>query len=303
MVRIFGVLCISFLDIADERMFSEEYVMLEQREELPESDLSAVSDTLYIPLLGRIYASKRYPEILYDEKAVSLWDRLPSTVQNMPGQTEYTLLASAIRSATIDRCIRFFLNQHSDGTIVNVGCGLETAYFRNDNAKTIWFELDLPEVLAVRSRYFPEQSRDRFLAYSLFDPEWMSIVQNVAKGPIMVIAAGIFYYFTEKQILDFINQLSALKPVELVFDAVSSMGIKGSRYYVKKSGKQDATMYFSVDKAELLAKKALCPVKVMEERKYFSLVSKAAGFSFSTKSKMILSDLLNMVKMIQLEIG
>ena len=38
------------------------------------SKLGVVEDTLFVPMLGRIYASEHYPQILYDKKAYqSFW--------------------------------------------------------------------------------------------------------------------------------------------------------------------------------------------------------------------------------------
>ena len=49
------------------------------------SKLGVVEDTLFVPMLGRIYASEHYPQILYDKKALELKKKLPSNLikQNM----------------------------------------------------------------------------------------------------------------------------------------------------------------------------------------------------------------------------
>ena len=59
------------------------------------SKLGVVEDTLFIPMLGRIYASEYCPQILYDPKALELKKKLPSSLPEQDGQSEYTLLASA----------------------------------------------------------------------------------------------------------------------------------------------------------------------------------------------------------------
>ena len=111
------------------------------------SKFGIIEDTLFIPLLGRIYASERYPHILYDKSALSLKLQLPLTEQ--PHQSQYTLLASACRAANMDRFVRNFLTRKPDGAIVQLGCGLETAYFRCDNGRTLWYALDLPHVIVL----------------------------------------------------------------------------------------------------------------------------------------------------------
>ena len=66
-------------------------------------EFNAVENTLFIPMLGRIYASEHFPKILYDEKALSLKDVLPKSLVETGSQSQYTLLASASRSANMDR--------------------------------------------------------------------------------------------------------------------------------------------------------------------------------------------------------
>ena len=63
------------------------------------SKLGVVEDTLFVPMLGRIYASEYCPQILYDPKALELKKKLPSSLPEQDGQSQYTLLASAARSA------------------------------------------------------------------------------------------------------------------------------------------------------------------------------------------------------------
>ena len=265
-------------------------------------ELSAVSETLYVPLLGRIYASKHHPKVLCDEAALALQPNLPVFAKGMTGQNEYTCLASAVRSKNVDKAVGAFLAAHPRGTVVNVGCGLETAYQRSDNGTALWFELDLPEVLQLRSELLPEQERDRYLPYSMFDYRWISIVKQTANAPVLVLASGLFYYFHEEQVIDFIRHLAALDDVRLVFDAVSSTGIRGTRHYMKKMKRLDAEMFFSVDHAEKLVAAISPDVSVLEEKKYYGAVISRPGIRFETKMKMFFSDLLRMVKMIQLQI-
>ena len=82
------------------------------------SKLGIVEDTLFVPMLGRIYASKYCPQILYDPKALELKKKLPSSLPEQDGQSQYTLLASAARSANMDRYIRAFLEHRPDGVTV-----------------------------------------------------------------------------------------------------------------------------------------------------------------------------------------
>ena len=60
------------------------------------SELGVVEDTLFIPMLGRIYASEKCPAILYDKKALSLKDKLPSGMIENDGQRRHLVLQTWI---------------------------------------------------------------------------------------------------------------------------------------------------------------------------------------------------------------
>lgn len=175
-------------------------------------------------------------------------------------------------------------------------------YLRNDNGIAVWFELDLPEVLQLRSGLLPEQERDRHLPYSMFDYRWIDVVKKNANAPVLVLASGLFYYFHEEQVIDFIRHLAVMDDVRIVFDAVSSAGIYGTRHYMKKMKRLDAEMFFSVDYAKKFAAAISPDVSVLEEKKYYGAVIAYPGIQFDTRAKMFFSDLFRMVKMIQLKI-
>lgn len=99
-------------------------------------DFSTVEDTLFVPMLGRIYASENFSHILQDKKALELKSKLPQNIKGKDTQTQYTLMAGAVRSTNMDRYIREFIKRNPEGIIVELGCGLETTFYRNDNGKT-----------------------------------------------------------------------------------------------------------------------------------------------------------------------
>ena len=63
------------------------------------SHLGVVEDTLFVPMLGRIYASEHCPQIIYDKKALELKEKLPPDLLGNGSQSQYTLLASAARTS------------------------------------------------------------------------------------------------------------------------------------------------------------------------------------------------------------
>ena len=265
--------------------------------------LGVVEDTLFVPMLGRIYASEHYPQILYDKKALELKKKLPSDLIKQNMQSQYTLLASASRSANMDRIIRTFLERRPDGVIVQLGCGLETTYHRCDNGKTHWYAMDLPHVIEYRRGLLPEPERELYISGDAFAKDWIKKVRNdVLDAPILVTAGGLFHYFEEHKVIALLRMIGQFGNMEVVFDTVNKRGMTMmKKKYMKQVGHADAQMFFYVDSSEELAAKIGGNVKVIAEEPYYRYIPKN-GLKLSTKVSMTVSDQFKMVKMIHLKL-
>ena len=265
------------------------------------SHLGVVEDTLFVPMLGRIYASEYCPQVLYDEKALELKKRLPSGLPEQGRLSQYTLLASAARSANLDRIIRAFLERRPDGVIVQLGCGLETAYYRCDNGRSHWYAVDLPHVVEYRRELLPEPERETYLAGDAFAGDWIRQIRaDVPEAPILVTAGGLFHYFEERKVVGLLRMLTGFGEIEIVFDTVSKSGMAMMRKkYMKQVGHGDAQMFFYVDSASELAGKIGSGVTVLAEEPHYRHIPRD-GLKLSTRISMTVSDRFGMVKMIHL---
>ena len=264
--------------------------------------LGTVESTLFVPMLGRIYASEHFPSILHDKTALTLKSQLPAEVLTNHTQTQYTYLASAVRSANIDRHIQDFLSRHPDGVIVQLGCGLETTFNRNDNGRTCWYGVDLPEVIEYRKTLLSESNREKLLATDAFSKQWLRQVrEEVGDVPLLITASGLFYYFERKQVLGLLRMLGSYGMIEVVFDTVNQQGLRlMRRKWMKQVGHADAQMYFCIDSAKELASNIANNVQVMADEPFYHHINKK-GLKLSTKFNMAMSDRLRMVKMIHLQ--
>lgn len=262
-----------------------------------------IEDTLFIPMLGRIYASEHFPKLFYDKKSLSLKEKLPSNLLKQGSQNQYTLLASASRSSNMDRCILDYLRRRPGGVIIQLGCGLETAYYRNDNGNTHWYAVDLPHVIAYRKELLPKPDRETYLSGDAFEEGWIRQVRAAfPDAPLLVTASGFFYYFEKEKIICFLQKLQQYGEIEVVFDAVSKSGLTMmQRKYMKKVGHANAQMHFYVNAASQLASSIGKNTKVLVAEPYYRHIDKT-GLNLSTKLGMNISDLLGMVKVIHLEL-
>lgn len=264
------------------------------------SELGVVEDTLYVPMLGRIFASENFPKILFDEKALSLKEKLPEGAVYAGNQTQYTYLASATRSANMDRYIKDFLERNPSGVIVQLGVGLETTYWRNDNGVTPWYGVDLPNVIEYRKTLLGEVEREMLISGDAFKEDWIRRVRSEhSDAPILVTASGLFYYFDEEKVLELLRMLQR-HCVEIVFDAANKFGINMmKRKYMKQVGHADAKMFFYVDSPEDLVKKIGGEIKIFPTDKYYSHVSRK-GLNIVSRVSMNVTDRFDTVMMIHL---
>lgn len=271
---------------------------------MDKKELGVVEDTLFVPMLGRIYASENCKDILYDKKALELKPGMPEGLIENDTQTQYTYLASASRSANMDRYIADFLKRKPDGVIVQLGCGLETTYYRDDNGKTQWYGVDLPHVIEYRRRLLPEAEREHYIAGDAFKKAWLEQIRaEYPNAPLLVTASGLFYYFEEEQVLSLIRMLQGYRDIELLFDTVNKSGMNMMRKkHMKTVGHADAKMFFYVDSAAELVQKIDGTAEALAEDAFYRQIPKK-GLQFSTKVSMTVSDWFKMVKMIQLRLS
>ena len=189
-------------------------------------ELGHVQLTLLLPLWGRaIETNKKHPALI-DKTATEIIQKIDcdfsSIAKNIHPVTQFEWIA---RSIHIDRTINEFLKKHPKGTIVNVGCGLDTTFDRVDNGKLFWYDLDLSDVIELRKKFIKESERRKFIASSFLEESWFAKLH--VEDNILLIAAGVFYYIEEKQMREiFAKMVNAFPNGEIIFDAASSLGVK-----------------------------------------------------------------------------
>lgn len=235
------------------------------------SRFEGVADTLYIPLTARIYVSEHFPEYFYDEKALSLKPEMPYE-EIAVKSSEYFQMAGACRFYNTDRMIREFIVRHPVCNIINIGCGLETSYFRiQPDPPVKFYEMDLPEVIDARRKVLGEGKNEFLIAGDMFDFSWTEVIDRSL--PSMVTVIGVFQYFEEERVFGFLNDLRSEFPnVEVIFDAMTAKAIKYANDFIRKTGNNDAQLHFCANSGRDVADR--CGMKLLEERPFFGAARK-----------------------------
>jgi methyltransferase (TIGR00027 family) len=181
-----------------------------------------VSETGLLTLYCRAIESQSSNPILVDEKAVEIADQLRPVLE-ASGRTGLRRLARgkisptlavhiALRAKKYDDIARDFLSRNPDGIIVNLGCGMDSRFFRIDDGRLLFFDLDLPEMIDCKCQFFAENERYRMIGASVFETAWMDRVAAAGKRQVLFMAEGLFMYLDPDKVRALVPDLQARFP-------------------------------------------------------------------------------------------
>ena len=262
-------------------------------------DLGSLQETLLLPLWGRAVEARKPNPRLVDATAVHVMATIDYDFSTIARNIRFiTQLAWISRSLHVDRTISAFLARYPEGAVVNLGCGLDTTFDRVDNGSVRWYDLDLPDVIDLRSSYIPERERSTVLPFNIFDTAWSQRIDT--SGEILFVASGLFYYFEERQVRTFLTELAQTFPgAELIFDACSPVGLRVANRKVIRAGGMDssALLKWSVRNVRDLEKWDRHTTVVAEYPVFHGVKS---GFTLKEKLGTSLSDALRAMFMVHL---
>jgi O-methyltransferase involved in polyketide biosynthesis len=275
--------------------------------EMPKKTISGISETLLIPLYARARETQSKNPLFNDRKAVEIAEQLNTMFATSDSPLHRQLAKGklggiankklitflAIRSRRFDRYCYDFLSRNPFGIIVELGCGLSSRFSRIDNGTVEWYDLDLPEVIAIRKQFFRQTERNRMIGSSVLDYRWMEQVASTKKK-ILFIAEGLLMYLHEAEVRSLVLKLQQQFPgCELVCEVENMFVInllKKERWRRKFQRDHhlgpDVTMHFGMEDGKDLESWAQ-GIRFLEEWTIFDDHEKKLGwmnlFSFSKR--------------------
>lgn len=218
---------------------------------------NTVQETLIIPLFGRLICSEHYPDLFSDPEAERICGMLDydfeskrKIMESAPGlfgalevaQRQYDLLCE----------VRSYLAEHPGAAVVNLGCGLDDTFRKADNGTCRGYNIDLPDVIAVRNELLPAKEREMNIACDLNDHSWMDLID--AREGAVFFASGVFYYFRTEDVKALFSTMAEKFPGGVIaFDSCNQRGAKMmTKTWLKEAGIRDVSALFSLDDVSLL---------------------------------------------------
>lgn len=171
--------------------------------------LSGVPETLLIPLYARALETGRVDAIFRDPKAVEMVSRIDYDFGKFDTNTP-TTLGIAIRSQIFDDLAHDYIQRHPDCVVINIAAGLDARFYRLDNARLHWYELDLPESIALRQQFFTTTNRHHFITANALDPLWLDLIPQ--SKHTLIIIEGLLMYFDESDVKFLLTLLAEHRP-------------------------------------------------------------------------------------------
>ncbi|MEU9119221.1 class I SAM-dependent methyltransferase [Streptomyces sp. NPDC048506] len=128
-----------------------------------------------------------------------------------------------------DAAVRAYLTRHPDATVVALGEGLGTGFWRLDNGRLSWLTVQPPETAAVRRMLLPDGARRRTVARAVADHRWLDAVREPRRG-VVVAAPGVLVRLPAPAVRALVTACAERFPGgALVFDAPSwwATGVTG----------------------------------------------------------------------------
>lgn len=171
--------------------------------------LTGVPETMLQTVYARAQETKKPNGRIRDEKAVEMVERL---------DYDFTLAARdktmsngvIARTIVLDKLVTENLHKHPGAVVINLACGLDTRCCRMKGYSR-WYNLDLPETMAVRAKLLPEAGVVSQIVASAMDEAWTAQVET-ENTPVLVVIEGLTMYLTEENVKKIFSILAAHFP-------------------------------------------------------------------------------------------
>jgi O-methyltransferase involved in polyketide biosynthesis len=191
--------------------------------------LSATGRTLLIPLSGRAYGPELYPALGFRDERARAWAQRLEFDREPFLRDRRAVWGTLLRSQVFDDLAADFLSRNRRATVLNLGAGLCSRFYRAGANAGRWLELDVPEVLALRRQLEEETERHRLVPFDLGVADAWERLGEYLSGPSLLIAEGVLMFLEPAAVGRAFTRLSSSPGCALVFDYLHPWVMRHSR--------------------------------------------------------------------------
>ena len=234
--------------------------------------MTNVNKTLYIPLYGKSFVSKK-GIILHDETTEKIWADVAIPLKGK-SRSKWLAYNMAMRARVFDDWTNEMLVQHPQAIVLHIGCGLDSRCRRIKQSFTQWLDCDFPDVIEARKSYYSETEHYKMTTLNAAEPETVKTLPD--SDTAIIVFEGISMYLTHSQLHDFFQALqNKYRKLHILMDVYTEFGAKASKYknpindvgVTKVYGIDNVQDILSGLKIRLKAEHSFTPPKLVNELK------------------------------------
>ena len=214
--------------------------------------MNNVNKTLYIPLYGKAYVSKKNM-IIRDQKAEEIWEQEGFELKGK-SKSKWLAYYMAMRSAIFDEWVRQEIQKCSQVVVLHIGCGMDSRIERVGAKDVRWYDIDFPDVIEERRKYYTESDCYHMLSVDMRSAEWKKYIEE--NQDAVIVIEGVSMYFTSDELTGLLSNLAGhFKSIKVLMDCYTEKAANVSKY---KNPINDVgvTVVYGYDHPEELAKKS-----------------------------------------------
>lgn len=183
------------------------------------TEVMPVTDTALVTLWCRASEARRSDGIIDDPMAIRLVDGIDFDFSKFKLSADRQDLA--LRALAFDNNTRNYLSSHPGATVVALGEGMQTSFWRLDASgigdEFHWLTVDLPTIIELREQLLPRSPRISTCARSVLDFSWMDLVDS--RDGVFITAEGLLPYLEPDEALGLIRECARRFPGgQMMFD-------------------------------------------------------------------------------------
>jgi len=162
-----------------------------------------IQETALIPLAIKASETARPNARIKDLKAKEIIDSLGVDVSKFDPFLSHEGVVA--RTILYREQLKELLNKYPDAVCINLGCGFDDKFSQVDNGSVRWFDVDLPDQIAVRRKVYEDRERCVMLEGDALNGDW---TRNIPKTDmVIVVMEGVLEYFSKEQVKTCLNML------------------------------------------------------------------------------------------------
>jgi O-methyltransferase involved in polyketide biosynthesis len=193
--------------------------------------LTPAQESLFLTLGGRALDSRLPRPFLGDTMADEILTTVGYDLAKFPSLNTKLLdpkskvFDIAVRAKRLDEVVHRFVVHQPHAVVLDLGAGLDGRVFRLDPPPTVgWYDVDFPEVVALRRQVMPQPTNAHNIGADLTDPDWLDDVPT--DRPAVIIADGLVAFLSRNDFVSLLNRLSSHFPSgELAFNAYTTYAV------------------------------------------------------------------------------